>query len=179
SAGEYRRGGMGVSQRLVLMGAVSGGAGALIGGYLGAQQSSRQYLAERAHRLPTTVEGWFFYHKWKNYRVILGGVRRAAHYAPRLAGCVVAFTAAEAALDRALGHVQMASSVVASAATAVAVALAARLPRSSARRARLAGLGVGVAVGAAQDLVAWASGHPPVYLAWAREQLAAHHTKDA
>ncbi|KAJ1733845.1 hypothetical protein LPJ61_001366 [Coemansia biformis] len=168
----YRRGGRTVGQRLMLMGLVSGGAGALLGGYLGAGQSARQYLAERAHRLPTTVEGWFFYHKWKNYRVLLGSMKGAARYAPRLAGCVVTFAAAETLLDRLFGHVQMASSVIASTATAVGVSLAARLPKSSARRARMAGLGVGLAVGAAQDFVGWASGHPPVYVAWAREQLA-------
>ncbi|KAJ2780102.1 hypothetical protein H4R18_003645 [Coemansia javaensis] len=164
----YRRGGMAPGQRLALMGLVSGGAGALLGAYLGAQQAGRQYLAERAHRLPTTVEGWFFYQKWKNYRVIMGSLRGAARYAPRLAACVVAFGAAEALLDRAVGHVQAASSAVASTATAVAVSLAARLPRSSARRARSAGLAVGLAVGAAQDLAACLSGHPPAYVDWLR-----------
>ncbi|KAJ2713936.1 hypothetical protein H4R19_001997 [Coemansia spiralis] len=177
-ADEYERGGMGVRQRLTLMGVVSGGAGALIGGYLGAQQSSRQYLAERAHRLPTTVEGWYFYHKWKNYRVIMGALRRSVHYAPRLAGCVMAFAATEAALDCAFGHVQMASTVLASTATAVAISLATRLPKSSARRARMAGLGVGIVVGAAQDIVAWASGHPPAYFTWAHEQITVRRTQN-
>lgn len=36
--------------------------------------SARQFLAENAHRLPTTVQGWYFYQKTKNYRVMYGGI---------------------------------------------------------------------------------------------------------
>ncbi|KAJ2158122.1 hypothetical protein GGF46_003994, partial [Coemansia sp. RSA 552] len=67
SISPVQRGSMAASDRLVTMTLAGGGVGALFGGYLGGQQSGRQYLAERAHRLPTTVAGWFFYQKWKNY----------------------------------------------------------------------------------------------------------------
>ncbi|KAJ2500232.1 hypothetical protein IWW47_003255, partial [Coemansia sp. RSA 2052] len=140
------------TDRLVAMATLGGGVGAVCGGLLGGQLSGRQYLAERAHRLPTTVHGWFFYQKWKNYRVILGGMRGAAKYAARVGGCVLAFTAIEAAVDRAVGQVQAASSVVAGLVTAVGISLAVRLPKSSARRARIAGLGVGLIVGGLQDM---------------------------
>ncbi|KAJ2304407.1 hypothetical protein IWW55_002443 [Coemansia sp. RSA 2706] len=121
-ASPYRRGGMQISDRLATMTLVSGGAGALIGGYLGGKHAARQYLAERAHRLPTTVEGWFFYQKWKNYRVVIGSLKGAGRYARRLGACVGAFVAIESALDRLVGHTQIASSAAAGLGTAVGLA---------------------------------------------------------
>ncbi|KAI5476126.1 hypothetical protein MNV49_000396 [Pseudohyphozyma bogoriensis] len=47
--------------------------------------ASRQFLAENAHRQPTTVQGWYFYQKTKNYRVlyrgIIGGMRTGSRVA--------------------------------------------------------------------------------------------------
>ncbi|KAJ2475565.1 hypothetical protein EV174_005228 [Coemansia sp. RSA 2320] len=151
--------------RLAVMAVVGGMAGAVCGGVLGGRQAGRAYLASRAHRLPTTVAGWFFYHKWKNYRVVLGAMRGAAVYAARLGACALAFAAIEAAADRAAGEAQAASSALAGLATATGVSLLARLPRSSARRARHAGLAVGLAVGALQDAAHVAAGRPPAYVA--------------
>ncbi|KAJ2346694.1 hypothetical protein GGF43_004930 [Coemansia sp. RSA 2618] len=151
---------------------VSSGTGALMGGYVGGKQAGYKYLAERAHRLPKTVQGWFFYHKWKNYRVILGAGKSAARYAPRIGGPVFAFVAMEEILDRVIGQTQMASTVIASLCTAAGVSLIARLPKSSARRACLAGLGVGITIGAMQDLSSSMSGHTPAYVLWAQQRLA-------
>ncbi|KAI8319548.1 hypothetical protein GQ54DRAFT_265110 [Martensiomyces pterosporus] len=164
---------MGPADRIVAMAMVSGGVGAVCGAYLGGQLSGRQYLAERAHRLPTTVEGWFFYQKWKNYRVLLGGMKGAVRYGGRIGGCVLAYSLIEAGLDRALGEAQMASSVIAGAATAVGISLIAKLPKSSARRAGVAGLGVGLVTGAMQDGLRWKAGSPPAYIVWAQRRLPA------
>lgn len=139
--------------RLVTMGIVGSGVGAVCGGYLGGQLAGRQYLAERAHRLPTTVSGWYFYQKWKNYRVALGGMRGALRYGGRMGGCVLAYSAAEAALDQMAGRTQMLSSMAAGLVTAVGVSVIYRLPRSSVKRACMAGMGVGLVAGAMQDLV--------------------------
>ncbi|KAJ2863927.1 hypothetical protein GGH94_003285 [Coemansia aciculifera] len=161
--------------RLAVTAVVGGGVGAVCGGLLGGQLAGRQYLAERAHRLPTTVQGWFFYQKWKNYRVILGGMRGASKYAARVGGCVVAFAAIESAVDQAVGEIQAASSAVAGLATAVGVSLVARLPRSSTRRACIAGLGVGLVVGGLQDLantLGKSGTRPtPAYIEWARRKM--------
>ncbi|KAJ1822496.1 hypothetical protein LPJ60_002021 [Coemansia sp. RSA 2675] len=73
---------MRTTDRLAVVTVMGGGVGAVCGGFLGGQLSGRQYLAERAHRLPTTVQGWFFYQKWKNYRVILGAMRGATKPGP-------------------------------------------------------------------------------------------------
>ncbi|KAJ1801715.1 hypothetical protein LPJ59_000006 [Coemansia sp. RSA 2399] len=158
--------------RLATMTMVSFGAGALCGSYLGGKQAGRRYLAERAHRLPTTVEGWYFYQKWKNYRVTLGAFKGAAKYGAKVGACVMAFSSIEALVDRKVGEAQMASSMVAGLSTAVGISLAARLPRSSTRRACLAGLCVGLLTGAAQDASRWSSANtPPSYVVWARKRL--------
>ncbi|KAF7301471.1 Non-specific serine/threonine protein kinase [Mycena indigotica] len=59
----------------VPLGAVA--VGAIIGLNRGAKLASLRFLAENAHRTPTTQKGWYYYHKTKNYRVILGALRGA------------------------------------------------------------------------------------------------------
>lgn len=50
----------------------------------GGRQASLQYLAENAHRQPRTVEGWYFYKKTKNYRVMWGALKGGGREALRL-----------------------------------------------------------------------------------------------
>ncbi|KAJ7638600.1 hypothetical protein FB45DRAFT_740467 [Roridomyces roridus] len=66
-----------ISSRLytVPLGAVL--LGAVIGVNRGARLASLRFLAENAHRTPHTQKGWYYYHKTKNYRVILGALRGA------------------------------------------------------------------------------------------------------
>jgi len=49
--------------------------GSFIGMFRGGRQESWRFLAENAHRPPTTVQGWYFYNKTKNYRVMLAGLK--------------------------------------------------------------------------------------------------------
>ncbi|CAE6434426.1 unnamed protein product [Rhizoctonia solani] len=49
--------------------------GFVLGLARGARQASLRFLAENAHRRPTTVQGWYFYKKTKNYRVMWGGLK--------------------------------------------------------------------------------------------------------
>ncbi|RKP22318.1 hypothetical protein SYNPS1DRAFT_6285, partial [Syncephalis pseudoplumigaleata] len=77
--------------------------GFVFGAYLGGRQSGLQYLAENAHRLPRTKADWYFYHKTKNYRVMLGGIRRGMLYAGRTGGLCLCFSGLEATLDYARG----------------------------------------------------------------------------
>ena len=55
------------------------------------QRASLQFLAENAHRQPTTLQGWYFYNKTKNYRVALAGVQGGIRTAARLGGWTAAF----------------------------------------------------------------------------------------
>ncbi|KAI3625414.1 hypothetical protein CBS9595_000775 [Malassezia furfur] len=57
----------------------------------GARRTALVYLAENAHRLPRTVQGWYFYNKTKYYRMILGGVQHGAQTGLQLAGWTAGF----------------------------------------------------------------------------------------
>jgi hypothetical protein len=52
--------------------------GTVIGVNRGARLASLRFLAENAHRMPRTQKGWYYYHKTKNYRIVLGALRGAA-----------------------------------------------------------------------------------------------------
>ncbi|KAG9050464.1 hypothetical protein FS837_005269 [Tulasnella sp. UAMH 9824] len=64
-------------------------AGGMLGFIRGSRMSALRFLAENAHRAPTTVRGWYFYNKTKNYRVLLGGFKGGGQEALRLGavGC--------------------------------------------------------------------------------------------
>lgn len=44
----------------------------------GARAAQLRYLAENAHNPPRTVQGWYFYNKTKNYRMMWAGLREGA-----------------------------------------------------------------------------------------------------
>ncbi|GAA6005674.1 hypothetical protein JCM10207_005291 [Rhodosporidiobolus poonsookiae] len=61
--------------------------------------ASKQFLAENAHRLPTTVQGWYFYQKTKNYRVLYAGIKGGLKTGGRLALWTGAFVSVADVLD--------------------------------------------------------------------------------
>lgn len=103
--------GLNTGPRLVAMTGLGSFWGFALGAYLGGRQSGLQYLAENAHKLPTTVQGWYFYHKTKNYRVALGGIKRGARYALRTGGLCFVYGALEAGLDDVRGEADLFNSV--------------------------------------------------------------------
>jgi len=84
--------------------AMAATSAALIGGALGmshgANTTGLKFRAENAHRLPTSQQGWFLYHKSKNYAVMLGGVKEAARMSTRLAIWSILFLGVEEIVDR-------------------------------------------------------------------------------
>lgn len=76
-------------------------AGTTIGLLRGSRTASLRFLAENAHRPPTTVQGWYFYNKTKNYRVMLGGLREAGIDASKLAVTAVGWVGIEEACKKA------------------------------------------------------------------------------
>lgn len=113
------RAGVAAQPRLVLMTSIGALWGFAIGSYLGGKQTSFQYLAENAHRLPTTVQGWYFYHKTKNYKVILGGIKRGARMAIPTGAICLAYGAIEAGLDDVRKEADVFNSVMAGMGTGV------------------------------------------------------------
>lgn len=59
-----------------------------------------RFLAENAHRPPKTLEEWYFYHKTKNYRVVLGGLKQSGRDGVKFAGAGVTWIGFEEAAKR-------------------------------------------------------------------------------
>ncbi|CAE6418626.1 unnamed protein product [Rhizoctonia solani] len=79
-----------VPARYYLVPGVCFTTGFVLGLTRGARHASLRFLAENAHRRPTTVQGWYFYKKTKNYRVMWGGLKGGMAIGLRMAafGCV-------------------------------------------------------------------------------------------
>ncbi len=89
--------------RLVLLSVISSLTCFCLGALAGGRKSAYQFLAENAHRLPRTEQGWYFYHKTKNYRVMQAGIRAGARYAVRTSIWTLTYAGLEAGLDAARG----------------------------------------------------------------------------
>ena len=75
--------------------------GTTIGLFRGSRRESLLFLAENVHRPPTTVQGWYFYQKTKNYRVMLGGLKEAGTNAAKLGTTAMGWVAIEEGCKRA------------------------------------------------------------------------------
>ena len=93
--------GMPLAIRIPLLVTTSFGAGFLLGAARGGPRAGDRYRAENAHRLPTTKNGWYLYHKSKNYHVIVGGVTSGVKLGAVLTGWASLFMATEEVIDRA------------------------------------------------------------------------------
>ncbi|GAA5815387.1 hypothetical protein MFLAVUS_008895 [Mucor flavus] len=158
------RAGLTTKPRLLLMTSIGGFWGFSIGAFLGGQQSGLQYLAENAHKLPTTVQGWYFYHKTKNYRMMLGGVKRGIRFAGKTGGLCLLYGSLEAAIDDIRGEADVMNSVTAGVATGTLFSTFTKLTRGSFRYSVLFGAMFGLAAGGLSDLHRYASGDPPTYV---------------
>ncbi|KAI8086012.1 uncharacterized protein BX664DRAFT_298315 [Halteromyces radiatus] len=160
------RAGLSTKPRLLVMTSVGAFWGFGIGAFIGGRQSGLQYLAENAHRLPTTVQGWYFYHKTKNYRVMLGGIKRGMRYAVKTGGLCLLYGMVEAGLDDIRGEADIVNSVTAGVTTGAMFSTITKLSRGSFRYSMVFGALFGLATGGLSDLHKTASGTPPSYIQW-------------
>lgn len=58
--------------------------GLVLGILRGSRLESLRFLAENVHRAPTTVKGWYLYHKTKNYRMMFAGLKQGGKEALKL-----------------------------------------------------------------------------------------------
>ncbi|ORZ23521.1 hypothetical protein BCR42DRAFT_367307 [Absidia repens] len=158
------RAGLSPKARLLVFSTVGGFWGFGIGAFIGGRQSGLQYLAENAHRLPTTVQGWYFYHKTKNYRVMLGGVKRGMRFAVKTGGLCLLYGLVEAGLDDVRGEADIANSVAAGVTTGAIFSSITKLSRGSFRYSLIFGALFGLATGGLSDLHKTVSGTPPSYV---------------
>ncbi|GAA5842331.1 hypothetical protein JCM9279_005347 [Rhodotorula babjevae] len=132
--------------------------------------AAKQFLAENAHRLPTTVQGWYFYQKTKNYRVMWAGIKGGLRTGGRLALWTGAFLTLEETVDSGLrsavqlvqptaGDEALGTKAGAGAIAGVGMAAAAswwyRLSRHTVPRRLALGLALGGVAGGAVDLRDW------------------------
>jgi hypothetical protein len=97
-----------------------------------------QYLAQNAHRLPTTKGGWYFYHKRKNYVVLKAALGSGFKGALKFGGGAGLYFGSEAALDYLRGdeHIDFLSTT----ASATTLGLAYSAIKIQGRRAKIAGV---------------------------------------
>ncbi|KDR83367.1 hypothetical protein GALMADRAFT_42799, partial [Galerina marginata CBS 339.88] len=84
-----------IPQRFMVVPGTAFVVGSAIGIMRGGRAASLRFLAENAHRPPTTVQGWYFYKKTKNYKVMLGALRGAGVEAGKLSGLALAYVGLE------------------------------------------------------------------------------------
>lgn len=84
----------------------------------GSQMAGLQFRAENAHRLPQTTTGWYLYHKTKNYRMALGGVKEGMKMGAKLSFWVAGFFGIEEIFDQWRGTKDFVNTTIASLAVA-------------------------------------------------------------
>ncbi|BGP21822.1 hypothetical protein Rt10032_c01g0520 [Rhodotorula toruloides] len=159
----------GAAPGLLVLGPVS----ALIFGFTSglvssSKLASKQFLAENAHRLPTTVQGWYFYQKTKNYRVLFAGLKGGFKTGARLGLWTGAFLGLEQAVDAGLRQgivlagpraedikTTWAAGGVSGLGMAGAASWFYRLSRASSGRRYFYGLALGTIAGGMVDLRDW------------------------
>jgi len=130
--------------------------GTLIGAVRGSRRASLRFLAENAHRPPTTVQGWYFYNKTKNYRRMAAGLQGGGLNAMKLGLAALVWVGLEDGLERCGQPWAEARELGAGVGTASVFAAVYRLPWRSGRQAMCLGAGVGGGMG---------------FLRWARSYL--------
>lgn len=136
---------------------------ALIGGmagfYDGVKSSSLRYLTENAHRLPRTVGGWYFYHKKKNYIMVVSGVKRAVKTGFKFGGAVGGFFGLEYFFDTVRGNtIDFLNTTAASVITSAVYSKYNQLSYIQTRKMMFKGFLLGSFLGLSQDYLIHARG---------------------
>ncbi|KAH8089324.1 hypothetical protein HD553DRAFT_163788 [Filobasidium floriforme] len=82
-------------ERLLVLPPAAFALGAFVGLSRGGSRARLRFLAENAHRPPTTVQGWYFYTKTRNYRILFGACRQGAKDALKLGAATALYVLAE------------------------------------------------------------------------------------
>ncbi|OBT72161.1 hypothetical protein VF21_08768 [Pseudogymnoascus sp. 05NY08] len=138
--------------------------GLTLGGSHGFGLAGLRFRAENAHRLPKEPTGWYLYHKSKNYRMMLEGVKEGVRMGGRVAVWTGVFLGVEEVVDVVRGRRDVGGTVVASLSVAGGFSLWNRFPLATAARTAKTGLAIGLAYGLAQDAVGAMRGRRPGYV---------------
>lgn len=89
-----------VPRRMMIVPLVGMIVGSAIGIMRGGRAASLRFLAENAHRAPRTVEGWYFYKKTKNYKVMWEGLKGGVKEGARVGGLAGVYVGIEEGMGR-------------------------------------------------------------------------------
>lgn len=147
------------------------GLGLVSGVMTSGKRAGLVFMAENAHRLPDTVQGWYFYSKTKNYKVLLGAAKGGLKQGVRLGVWTTGFCFAERLAELARGSLQSqlgsegreveegfkvlghwTDGALAGVGTAAAATALYKLPKPAAARVFQLGLLAGASTGAIRDL---------------------------
>ena len=91
--------GMDFTSRLPVTGLTAFALGMGLGATHGGTKAAFKFRAENAHRFPTSSVGWYQYHKSKNYKSMLGGLKEGIKMGSKLGGGAMAFCFFEETVD--------------------------------------------------------------------------------
>ncbi|KAL2888997.1 Cell cycle control protein G10 family protein [Ceratocystis lukuohia] len=151
--------GIPTSVRLLAAGSSSFAAGALLGMTQGGRMAQLRFRAEHAHKMPSTMTGWYLYHKSKNYHAAQGAIVEGVRMGCRLGVWTTAVFALEQTVDRYRGRRDLVSTVLASLTVAGLFSVWNRFNMPTFTRTARYGLAFGLAYGGLQDAVFAAQGN--------------------
>ncbi|KAA8916351.1 hypothetical protein TRICI_001494 [Trichomonascus ciferrii] len=150
--------------RVTLAGSIGGLYGLATGFYNGFTRSALQYLAENAHRMPSTKGGWYFYHKRKNYVVLKVGMVQGFKQMVRFGAIASTYFGIEAYIDRIRGTIDFGSSMLAAGTVGLGYGLTAGLSRKQTIRSARSFMIFGGIVGFLQDVIRYKKGNDVWYV---------------
>ena len=89
--------------RVLLGGSAGLVTGFCMGASRGGNMAGLRFRAEHAHILPTNKQGWYFYHKSKNYHVMLHAIKQGFRMGSRLCFWGTTFLVVEEGTDHLRG----------------------------------------------------------------------------
>lgn len=152
--------------RLQAVAIVGGIIGAFSGFYDGVSMASLRYLTENGHRLPRKVGGWYFYHKKKNYVMIMNGCKEGLKQGTKLSLTVTGFFGLEAFFDTYVRHntIDLLNTTAAAMITCGVYGVYHRLSKVQTIKYVKRGALLGLSLGFSQDMLIWIRGGRIWYL---------------
>jgi hypothetical protein len=144
-----------------LGGSIVGGMGGMLSGWTDA---SMKYLAANSHRLPTSYNGWFFYHKRKTYYCTKNAMGNAFRTGGKIGLFVGTIFSIEALLDKVRGQVDFVNTMMAVCLPGFTYAWYNNMAKVQARELIHKGGKIGLLLGLSQDALQYFRGIDVWYL---------------
>ncbi|KAK6199194.1 uncharacterized protein RJT21DRAFT_121491 [Scheffersomyces amazonensis] len=153
-------------ERLESFAITAGLIGGFTGFYEGTKLASIRYLTENGHRLPRTVGGWYFYHKKKNYVMIVNGVQTGLRHGFKYTFMVGGFFGLEYLIDKYIRHdtIDLFNTMTASTIFAGIYGIYNNLSAVQVKKYMFKGSAMGLSLGITQDLLIFTRGGNVWYL---------------